>query len=167
MEPLFKSAPVSEAAVSWTGRWAQLLGLFFVVDGVWGLFSPVTFGLFTTNLTHSVIHLALGVAGLWLGSRAQSRAHRLQGDTATARGYVVAVGVLLAVVGVARFVPGLADVVVQVLNVNTAVAVLNITLGAVSLVVASLTGRRHLPAVSEQAPAAVRRAVPVARFSRV
>lgn len=162
MEPLFKNPQPT----SGTGRWAQLLGAFFLVDGVWGLFSPVTFGVLSTNTTHAVIHLLLGVAGLYFGTRATMRAARLHDDASAARGYVGFVGVLLGVVGVAYFVPGLRDVLVDLLNLNSAVAVLNLFVGGLSLIVAGLSGRRLTSAEAPPAGDYARVEVPSVRTTR-
>lgn len=109
-------------------RYAPLLGAFLLVEGIWGLFSPVVFGVLTTNLLHAVIHITLGIAGIWTGLKGGSR------------GYCMFVGALLLAVGILRFVPGVNDLIVAILNVNPAVAYVNIVVGIVTLLVA-LAGR--------------------------
>src|ERR1700712_2166488 len=93
---------------------ALVLGAFLLIEGIWGLFSPVVFGVLTTNTTHAVIHIVLGVAGIWTS---------LQGGT---RPYTLFVSILLLAVGVLRFVPGVGDLIVNLLNVNPDVAMVNI-----------------------------------------
>lgn len=100
---------------------ATIVGAFMLIEGIWGLFSPVVFGVLTTNTLHACIHIVLGIAGLFLG--------RGSG----ARGYSLVVGAILLVVGVLRFVPGASDLVVSLLNVNYAVAYLNIAVGILGL----------------------------------
>lgn len=100
------------------------LGLFFLIEGIWGLFSPVVFGVFSTNILHSAIHIALGVWGVWAGRRGPTR------------GYLLCVGILLLVVGLLWFIPGAGDLTVRLLNVNRAVAVINVVVGLISLFVA-------------------------------
>ena len=104
-------------------RFATVLGAFLLIEGIWGLFSPVVFGVLTTNLLHAVIHIALGVTGL------------LAARSAAASKYLMFVGAILLVVGILRFVPGASDLVVSLLNVNVAVAWVNIIVGAAALIV--------------------------------
>lgn len=102
-------------------RFAILIGLFLIVEGIWELFSPVVFVVFTGNALHGVIHIALGVIGLWLGWKAR------------ARGFCLFLGVLLLVVGGLWFVPGPKELIIKLLNVNQAVAILNLIVGAIAL----------------------------------
>lgn len=107
-----------------TNGFAILIGAFLLAEGLWGLTSPIVFGVFSTNLTHAVIHIVLGIIGIavgWLGR---------------ARSYCIFLGLLLLAVGLLRFVPGADDLIVRLLNVNIAVAWLNIIVGAVALLVA-------------------------------
>ena len=115
-----------------SGPYAIIIGALLLVEGVWGLFSPVVFGVLTTNLTHAVIHILLGVAGIWTGWKGQ------------ARGYCLFLGALLLAVGILRFVPGVGEWVVSILNVNPAVAYVNIVIGIVSLMIAFLAGRSRV-----------------------
>jgi uncharacterized membrane protein HdeD (DUF308 family) len=104
-------------------RFAMLLGVFLLIEGCWGLFSPVVFGVLSTNRLHAVIHIVLGIVGI------------LAGRSGAARNYLLGVGALLAVVGILRFVPGASDLVVSLLNVNFAVAYFNIAVGLISLLI--------------------------------
>lgn len=122
-------------------RFATLLGVFLLIEGIWGLFSPVVFGVLTTNTLHAVIHIALGIVGI------------LAARGGNARPYLIGVGGLLLLVGVLRFVPGASDLVVSLLNVNVAVAYLNIAVGVVSLLIA-FTGSRSVPETREPGSAA-------------
>ncbi|MBA3882615.1 MAG: DUF4383 domain-containing protein [Chthoniobacterales bacterium] len=103
---------------------AIVIGAFLLIEGIWGLTSDVVFGVLTTNRTHAIIHIVLGLIGLFVGWKR------------TARGFCIFLGALLLAVGVLRFIPGAAELIVQLLNVNTAVAVLNILVGAVALLLA-------------------------------
>ena len=105
-------------------RLAPILGAFLLIEGIWGLFSPVVFGVLTTNIVHAVIHIFLGVTGLFAGPMGFSR------------GYLFGVGFLLMVVGILRFVPGASDLVVSLLNVNVQVAYFNIVVGLISNLIA-------------------------------
>lgn len=116
-----------------TNGFAILVGLFLIVEGVWGLSSPIVFGVLSTNMTHAIIHIVLGLIGIvtgWMGR---------------ARGFCIFLGVLLLAVGILRFVPGADDLLVRLLNVNIAVAWLNIVVGAVALLL-SFTGQQNVTA---------------------
>ena len=112
-----------------SGPYAIIIGVFLLIEGIWGEFSDVVFGVLTTNRIHATIHILLGIIGVWTG---------LKGG---ARGFCIFLGVLLIAVGVLRFVPGVGDLIVSLLNVNRAVAYFNIVVGVVSLVVAFVSRR--------------------------
>ena len=118
-----------------TRRLAALLGAFLLVEGIWGLMSPVVFGVLTTNIVHAIIHIFLGVLGLFAAPMKFSR------------GYLFGVGSLLLAVGILRFVPGTSELLVTLLNVNIAVAYFNIVVGLASLFVA-FTALRARPATT-------------------
>jgi hypothetical protein len=105
-------------------RFATALGVFLLIEGAWGLFSPVVFGVLTTNVIHAIIHITLGAAGIWMGRNEM------------ARGYLMFVGGLLLAVGILRFAPVAGELIVSILNVNVAVAWVNIVVGVISLVIA-------------------------------
>lgn len=106
------------------GVFAIVVGCFLLVEGIWGLGSPVVFGVLATNTLHAAIHIVLGVIGIFCGLRGG------------ARRYCLFLGILLLVVGVLWFVPGAGDLVRSLLNANQAVAVLNLVVGAVALALA-------------------------------
>lgn len=108
---------------------AIIIGVFLLIEGTWGLFSPVVFGVLTTNSTHAIIHILLGAAGIGAGLAKK------------ARGFCIFLGSLLLAVGILRFVPGPGDFIVRILNVNEAVAFVNIAVGAVALAIGLLRGR--------------------------
>ena len=112
-----------------SGWFAAILGVFLFIEGVWGLFSRVVFGGLTTNHTHAVIHIVLGGIGIGLGWRGP------------ARGYCLFLGLLLPAVGLLYFIPATSYWPASILNVNTAVARLNVVLGGLSLLVFFLSGR--------------------------
>ncbi len=112
-----------------TDIFAIVIGAFLLLEGIWGLTSPVVFGVLTTNLTHAIIHIVLGLIGIAAGLRQQ------------ARGFCIFLGTLLLAVGLLRFVPGASDLIVSILNVNVAVAWLNIIVGGLALLL-SLGGRK-------------------------
>ena len=109
---------------STASRFALVIGVFLVVEGIWGMFSPVVFGVLTTNMLHAAIHIVLGLVGIWTGMKGG------------ASPFLMYLGVLLVAVGILRFVPVAGDLLVSLLNVNVAVACFNIVVGAVSLIIA-------------------------------
>ena len=104
-----------------TSTFAMVIGIFLLVEGVWGLFSDVVFGFLTTNLLHAAIHIALGLIGISLGKNDK------------ARGYCIFLGALLLAVGILRFIPGINNILIDLLNVNVAVALVNILVGIMAL----------------------------------
>lgn len=112
-------------------RFALGIGLFLFVQGVWEFFSPVVFGVLTGNVLHGMIHIMLGVIGVLLGWAAR------------ARGFCLFLGVLLIVVGGLWFVHGPKELIVRLLNMNQPVALLNLVVGAVSLVLGLISKPRH------------------------
>ncbi len=112
-----------------TDIFAILIGAFLLIEGIWGLTSDVVFGVLTTNRTHAIIHILLGLIGIATGLRRQ------------ARGFCIFLGILLLAVGILRFVPGASEIIVSILNVNIPVAWLNVVVGAAALLV-SLGGHR-------------------------
>jgi len=106
-----------------------ILGFFLLAEGIWGLFSPTVFGIFSTNYLHAAIHILLGAIGIRVGYADRPLA------------YCLFVGLLLLVVGILRLVPGASELIVRLLNVNLAVAYLNICIGIVSLLMALFTKR--------------------------
>ncbi len=109
-----------------------IAGVFLIIEGVWGIASPMVFGILSTNLLHACIHIALGIAGLVCATRGG------------ARGYCIFLGILLLFVGICWFVPGVNVWLVGYLNVNFAVAILNILVGVVALVAAMMAPKVHV-----------------------
>ena len=107
-----------------------VVGLFLVGEGIWELFSPVVFGVFTSNQLHGAIHIVLGLCGLAAAAKGHASA------------FLTFLGALLILVGVLWFIPATRRIPEDMLNVNRAVAVFNVILGGVSLLVAR-DARRH------------------------
>ena len=110
-----------------SSRFAIIIGVFLLIEGVWGFFSPVVFGVLTTNVLHACIHVALGLLGLYTGMKGGARSYSLY------------LGILLIAVGIMRFLPVLGDITVSLLNVNQAVAIFNIVVGAVAVMVSRMS----------------------------
>ncbi|HXG71524.1 MAG TPA: DUF4383 domain-containing protein [Gemmatimonadaceae bacterium] len=111
-------------------RFATILGAFLVIEGIWGMFSPVVFGILPTNMLRASIHLVLGLLGLWA-----ARSDR-------ARTYLVWAGSVVLLVGVLRFIPVASDYMASLLAVDTNVAILNIVLGLAARWIAFSDARR-------------------------
>ena len=112
---------------------AIVLGIYLTIEGALGLFNPLLFGLFSTNPLHAVIHLMLGVSGIYAGLRNH------------ARNFSYFTGFLLLVVGLLYFVPAIEPLLVKILNLNKAVAIFNIIVGIVAVLFAMLTPKRPVP----------------------
>lgn len=108
-----------------------LLSLFLLAEGIWGLYSNVIFGNLTTNVAHATVHLVLGLIGFFV----------VMGFVSGMRSYNGWVGVLLLLSGALYFVPGIDYYLVRWFNMNSAVAVLNLVLGVLSLLMASARQR--------------------------
>lgn len=111
---------------------AIIVGIFLIIEGIWGFFSPVVFTVFTTNTAHAGIHLLLGLAGVYFGYRYK------------ARGYCWFLGGLLLLVGILRFIPGPDDLLISILNINMPVTYLNLAVGVAALAVAAIS-KGHQP----------------------
>lgn len=103
---------------------AIIIGIYLIIQGFWGLVDPPAFGIFTTNITHATIHILLGIAGIYTG---------LKGG---AYGFSLFLGILLLLVGIFYFIPGISEILVDLFNLSDVVAYLNITIGTVSLFMA-------------------------------
>ena len=103
-------------------RLALIVGLLFIIEGIWELFSPVVFVVLTGNVTHGIIHIVLGLIGVWVGWNG------------CARGFCIFLGLLLISVGALWFIPAGKELVVRLLNVNQAVACVNLVLGVILLI---------------------------------
>lgn len=119
-------------AIQIASIYTMLFGLFLLIEGIWGLFSPIVFGFLTTNTLHASIHIILGITGIWVGAAEKPRT------------FCIFTGGLLLLVGVMRFIRGTDDIVVNLLRVNYAVAVVNIIAGTLSLIIAAIV-RKHSP----------------------
>ena len=109
-----------------------MLGIFLLIEGGWGLFSPITFGVFSTNPLHAIIHLFLGTAGIFYGLRNR------------ARNFSFFIGALLLIVGAFYFVPVIGTFITKILNLNQAVSIFNIVVGIAAILFAYMTPKRQL-----------------------
>jgi len=117
--PGHRPRPVT--TLSLTAAFAVLLGIFLVIEGAWGLASPVVFGIFTTNMLHAAIHIVLGTAGVVLGIKNRPA------------GFLLVLGGLLLTVGVLSYLPGVGAWAAQLLAVNGPMAAFSIMVGIAAL----------------------------------
>jgi hypothetical protein len=102
--------------------YAQGVGSFLLAQGLWGMVTPVVFGVLQTNRLHAAVHIVLGLYGISVGlGRVPA-------------GYLLFLGTMLLSTGALFFVPLVHGMLVTLFNMNTPVAVLNLVLGAVALV---------------------------------
>lgn len=105
--------------------YAFLLSFYLLVEGVCELMArDLVFGVFTTNTLHAVVHLVLGMVGLFLGAPRNPKV------------FNSSVGLLLFLVGILFFIPGINGWLISLFNLNKAVAYFNILLGVLSLLMA-------------------------------
>lgn len=103
---------------------AIIVGAFLIVEGIWEFFSPVLFGVLTSNALHGAVHILLGITGIFTGLRGG------------ARRFCIFLGTLLLVVDLLWFIPATNGLIVRLFNVNQAVAILNLIVALASLAVA-------------------------------
>lgn len=109
--------------VSTMGFFALVTGILLLIQGIWNLIDPPFLEIFTSNVLHAVIHVILGVAGIWTGLRSGAKI------------FLIFLGIVLLTVGAVYFVEGARAILVDIFNVNLAVAWLNIGIGVLSLLV--------------------------------
>ena len=119
-----------------SANFAIIIGLFLLVEGLWGMVSSVVFWVFTTNTIHAAIHIILGTLGVIAGFRNNARI------------YCGFLGVLLLLVGVLHFLPKVGDWIFDMLAVNTYMAVLNIIIGLIAIAAAINKRDRDNPKTS-------------------
>ncbi|MDB5896185.1 MAG: hypothetical protein JWQ88_3716 [Rhodoferax sp.] len=111
--------------------YAQSVGSFLLAAGLWGMASPVVFGVLQTNRLHAAVHIVAGLHGIAAGlGRVTS-------------GYLLFLGTLLLATGTLYFVPWSQALVANLLNVNAPVAGLNILLGLTALLLRAFGRSPH------------------------
>jgi hypothetical protein len=110
-----------------TNRMATLVGSWLLLEGVWGLFSPVVLGFITTNRLRAGIHIVLGLLGIVMAFGGNSRKFLWGG------------GLLVLAVGALYFVPAGRNLTDQ-LAVNLPAAIINVVVGGSALLCAALCG---------------------------
>src|SRR3989344_2140189 len=101
--------------------YALVLGLVLALVGVWGFFTNSILGILGVNALQSVLHLIAAGFGIYAGT---------QGDGTT---YNQALGWIGVVLGILGFIPGVSGLLLNLFNINTAISVLHVVIGVVSL----------------------------------
>jgi uncharacterized membrane protein HdeD (DUF308 family) len=117
--------------ITTSGFYAILIGVLLLIQGIWNLIDPPFLGIFTSNLLHAVIHIILGLAGIWYGRKG------------TAFGYCLFLGILLLAVGILYYIEVVGKILEELFNLNTPVVWLNIGIGLLSLFMAFAVGRNR------------------------
>tara|TARA_B100000315_G_C14592797_1_gene596832 strand:- start:723 stop:1100 length:378 start_codon:yes stop_codon:yes gene_type:complete len=116
---------------------ALVLGIILGLVGIWGFFSNLILGIFGVNVLHSVLHLVAGAFGIYVGIKGEGP------------GYNRAIGWIAVVLGILGFIPVVKDLLLSLLNINTAISVLHLVIGVVALgIFYGVKGQQ--PSVSEE-----------------
>jgi hypothetical protein len=100
---------------------ALILGIVLLLVGIWGFFTTSILGIFGVNAIQSVLHVIAGLFGIYVGTKGMGT------------GYNQTVGWIALVVGILGFVPGVNTMLMDLLNINTAISVLHLVIGVVCL----------------------------------
>jgi len=110
-------------------RFTLLIGILLLAEGVWGLFSNNIFGAISINTRLSIIHIVVGIAGLYYGS------------TGNTRKYNILLGASLLLLAILHFIPLTAGIIKGLFDLNDLLAYLYIFIGISALYI-GLTTRK-------------------------
>lgn len=102
---------------------AILIGTLLLIQGIWNLVDPPFLGIFTSNFLHALIHVVLGIIGIWTGVKAGAYTFNLF------------LGIILLTVGLLYYVEAAREYLDEIFGINEAVALLNIGIGTLCLLV--------------------------------
>ncbi len=108
----------------------MVLGVVFIIIGVWGLFGTPIAGLFAVNMLHDIVHIVSGVLAIIFAMRGEDGA----------RGFSKVFGVIYLLVAILGFAAP--AFMANLLAINGADNILHLVLGVVLLAVGFL-GRRN------------------------
>src|ERR1051326_181244 len=91
-------------------RFAFLIGLLLLIEGIWELFSPVVFGVLTSNPLHGLVHLLFAVVAIWAGRGGHARV------------FLVFFGLFAIALAALWYFPRTNTLMVRLLNMNRPVA---------------------------------------------
>ena len=105
---------------------ALILGIVLLLVGILGFFDNGLVGddgFFGTNTYQDVLHVIAGLFGLYVGTKGMGP------------GYNMSIGWIGIVLGVIGFIPGVDDLLSDLLKINTEITVLHLVIGVVCLLV--------------------------------
>ncbi|MBI2449174.1 DUF4383 domain-containing protein [Candidatus Pacearchaeota archaeon] len=102
----------------------MVVGIVLVILGLWGFFQNPILNWFGVNTAQNIVHIIAGALGIWLGTKDAGKSFNLW------------LGWVALVVGVLGLIPGVRDLLAQLLGINAGISWLHIILGIVALIVA-------------------------------
>lgn len=100
---------------------ALILGIVLLLVGIWGFFTDSILGLFGVNMLQSIIHVVVGLLGIYAGTKGMGH------------GFNMWVGWGGIVLGILGFIPAIDSLLMDLLNINVAISVLHLVIGVACL----------------------------------
>ena len=101
--------------------YALILGIVLLIIGIWGFFTQSILNIFGVNATQSILHIIAGLFGVYVGTKGKGP------------GYNMTIGWIGIVLGILGYVPSVDTLLLQYLNINTAITILHLAIGVISL----------------------------------
>lgn len=102
--------------------YAIVVGLVLLLLGIWGFFQYPVLGIFGVNTYQNILHIVVGVLGLWIGMK-------------NPKGFNLWLGWIALAAGILGFIPGADALLDQIFAINSQISWLHIAVGIVSLLV--------------------------------
>ncbi len=102
-------------------NFSLVVAFVFSLLGIWGFFSNNIFGIFTANVYLSIIHIIIGLFGFYSYFKSFSIS------------YNSSIGWFIVLLGILGLIPGIGDVMVNLLGINSLISIFHIIVGVVSL----------------------------------
>src|SRR3989338_5925751 len=106
---------------------ALILGIVLLLVGILGFISANGLvgedAFFGSNAIQNILHLIAGAFGIYAGTKGKGQ------------GYNSIIGWIGVVLGVLGFIPGITEVLADLLMINTEITILHLAIGIVSLLV--------------------------------
>jgi hypothetical protein len=110
----------------------MVMGVVFILIGIWGFFSDPVAGIFGVNMLHNIVHLASGILAVIFAMRGND----------SARAFSKVFGLVYLLVAILGYVTP--DLMERLLAINGSDNLLHVVLAIVFLVI-GFTGRRNAP----------------------
>lgn len=111
-----------------------MIGILFLISGIWGFSSRIVFGMFTTNILHAIFQMIIGCATIFFASVGYCKL------------FLKILGSSMLLLGFSWFMGG-DQMLIQVFNTNRSFAFFNLLFGFLVLVLAitlkSAQSRQH------------------------